>query len=117
LVAIEPAAVNVNVDHECGEGGEAVGVLTFLMKVFLRCTPIAFAAAVTCLTQGLVDSNWADHRDIRAVGNAPDALTVLRALARSYRYLQKGAFHLTENKTLFLGLLSALDIVRAVTEG
>lgn len=50
LVAIQPSGVSVEVDSECRVGEEAVGVLTFLMKVFLRCAPIAFAAAVTFST-------------------------------------------------------------------
>lgn len=54
LVVIEPAGINVGVDPECGAGQEAVGVLTFLVKVLLRGAPIAFAAAVTFATCGLV---------------------------------------------------------------
>lgn len=54
LVAIDPSGVSVAVDPECGAGQEAVGVLTFLVKVFLRCAPIAFAAAVAYSTWGLV---------------------------------------------------------------
>lgn len=54
LVAIEPSGINVAVDPACGAGEEAVGVLTFLVKVFLRCAPIAFAAAVAYSTWGLV---------------------------------------------------------------
>lgn len=46
LVAIQPAGVSVYVSPECRVGEEAVGALTFLLKVFLRCAPIAFAAAV-----------------------------------------------------------------------
>ena len=54
LVAIEPAGINVAVDSECGAGQEAVGVLTFFVKVFLRCAPIAFAASVAFATWGVV---------------------------------------------------------------
>lgn len=54
LVVIEPAGINVAVDADCGAGQEAVGVLTFFVKVFLRCAPIAFAAAVAFATWGVV---------------------------------------------------------------
>ncbi len=46
LVAIQPSGISVFVRPECRAAEEAVGVLTFLMKFFLRCAPIAFAAAV-----------------------------------------------------------------------
>jgi hypothetical protein len=46
IVAIQPSGVSVDVNPDCRVGEEAVGVLTFLLKVFLRCAPIAFAAAV-----------------------------------------------------------------------
>jgi hypothetical protein len=50
LVAIQPSGISVDVNLECRVGEEAVGVLTFLLKVFLRCAPIAFAAAVVFAT-------------------------------------------------------------------
>jgi hypothetical protein len=46
IVAIQPAGISVHVNPHCRVGEEAVGVLTFLLKLLLRCTPIAFAAAV-----------------------------------------------------------------------
>jgi hypothetical protein len=54
LVAIDPAGINVAFDLKCGAGQEAVGVLTFFVKVFLRCAPIAFAASVAFSTWGVV---------------------------------------------------------------
>jgi hypothetical protein len=50
LVAIQPSGVSVDVNPDCRVGEEAVGVLTFLLKVLLRCAPIAFAAAVCFAT-------------------------------------------------------------------
>lgn len=50
LVAIQPSGISVDVNPDCRVGEEAVGVLTFLLKVFLRCAPIAFAAAVVFAT-------------------------------------------------------------------
>lgn len=50
LVAIQPSGVSVDVNPDCRVGEEAVGVLTFLLKVFLRCAPIAFAAAAAYAT-------------------------------------------------------------------
>lgn len=59
LVVIEPAGINVAVDSECGAGQEAVGVLTFFVKVLLRCAPIAFVAAVAFATWGVVSFTFA----------------------------------------------------------
>lgn len=54
MVVIEPSSINVAVDPACGAGQEAVGVLTFLVKVFLRGAPIGFVAAVGYASCGLV---------------------------------------------------------------
>jgi hypothetical protein len=50
LVAIQPEGISVHVSPDCRVGEEAVGTLTFLLKLFLRCAPIAFAAAVVFST-------------------------------------------------------------------
>lgn len=105
LVAIEPSGINVAVDPACGAGEEAVGVMTFLVKVFLRCAPIAFAAAVVYSTWGLVPLAY----DIlRASSMGPErvlfqASALLTAAAIPlYAYILLLAYYLT------LDVLSAI---------
>jgi len=49
-VAARPFDLGVVVDPDCRAAEEAVGVGTFLMKLFLRCVPLLFAVGVTAGT-------------------------------------------------------------------
>ena len=46
VVALNPATLNIAVAPETGAGQEAMGVLSFLMKVVLRVVPVAFGVGV-----------------------------------------------------------------------
>ncbi len=59
LVAITPRGLGVEVDPKCRAGQEAVGVLAFLFKLALRCTPLVFAAGVIYVTYQLVTLTYA----------------------------------------------------------
>jgi hypothetical protein len=45
-VAIQPESIGVTIRPECRAAEEAVGVVTFLLKIFLRAVPLAFVATV-----------------------------------------------------------------------
>jgi len=46
LVAILPAGLGVVTKPDCRASEDAVGILTFLVKIMIRCTPIVFMATV-----------------------------------------------------------------------
>lgn len=110
LVAIEPAGINVAVDSECGAGQEAVGVLTFFVKVFLRCAPIAFAASVAFATWGVVSFVFdvlrasSEQVPLMVVFRSPLTATMLLAAAAVpvYAYILLLVYYLT------LDVLSAI---------
>lgn len=41
-VCLSPASVNVEIDEAAGPGEEALGILSFIMKMFLRLSPVVF---------------------------------------------------------------------------
>lgn len=54
-VAARPFDLGVVVDPRCRAAEEAIGVGTFLMKLFLRCVPLLFAVGVTAGTLKAID--------------------------------------------------------------
>lgn len=59
IVAVTPRGLGVVVDSHCRAGQEAVGVVAFLVKLALRCTPLVFAAGVLYVTYQLVTLTYA----------------------------------------------------------
>lgn len=110
LVAIDPSGISVAVDPECGAGQEAVGVATFIVKVFLRCAPIAFAASVVCTTWMLASLGFevlrASSDEVLFIANVRSPLTTgllfSAAAIPIYAYLLLLAYYLT------LDVLSAI---------
>jgi hypothetical protein len=56
LTAVTPAGLSVDVEPDCRAAQEAVGVLTFVVKLILRCTPLLFASGVAFATYRLIAS-------------------------------------------------------------
>lgn len=48
IVAVNLPALNVTIDPELRAGGEAIGVLAFLLKALLRWVPVVYGAGVVC---------------------------------------------------------------------
>jgi hypothetical protein len=46
MVALHPSEIRVLEKPECQASEDAIGFLTFIVKLFLRCAPILFAAAI-----------------------------------------------------------------------
>ena len=58
MVCIQPPSISVLIKPQCQAGEEALGVLTFLVKLFLRCAPIFFAAGVCYGTFKAAEVVW-----------------------------------------------------------
>lgn len=56
ITAVTPAGLRIDVEPDCRAAQEAVGVLTFLVKLLLRCTPLLFTAGVAFATYLLIES-------------------------------------------------------------
>ena len=56
LATVTPAGLSVDVEPNCRAAQEAVGVLTFVVKLILRCTPLLFASGVAFATYRLIAS-------------------------------------------------------------
>ncbi len=56
LVSLTPGGLSLEVEPDCRAAQEAVGVLTFVVKLMLRCTPLVFAAGVAFATYSLIET-------------------------------------------------------------
>ena len=50
LIALNPAALSISISPEPLQGGEMIGVVTFLLKALMRLAPAAFGIGVVCGT-------------------------------------------------------------------
>jgi len=110
LVAIEPTGINVTVDPNCNAGQEAVGVLTFLLKLFLRCAPIAFAAAVAYAIWGEVSLVY---RILRATSEQVPFIAGVQATATASILFAAAAVPLYAYFALLVYYLT-LDVISAI---
>jgi hypothetical protein len=53
IIAMNPAALNISISPEPLQGGEMIGVVTFLLKALMRLAPAAFGIGVACGTLSL----------------------------------------------------------------
>lgn len=53
IIALNPAALNISISPEPVQGGEMIGVVTFLLKALMRLAPAAFGIGVACGTVAL----------------------------------------------------------------
>ena len=54
LTMLHPAELSVSIRHDCTTSTDAIGLLSFITKVSLRCAPVLFLAAVIAGTAGEV---------------------------------------------------------------
>jgi hypothetical protein len=110
LVSIDPAGIKVEVDPQCNAGQEAIGVLTFFVKVLLRCAPIGFAASVAYSLSNLVSLMLtllqASSQEVAFIAAVRSPLTAAMTFAAAatpvYAYLLLLFYYLT------LDVLSAI---------
>ena len=114
MVCIQPPGVSVLIKPHCQAGEEALGVLTFFMKMFLRSTPIAFAAAVCYADYKSVEMLWSIFRAAEDVipfvamgATATAGLLFAAAAIPIYAYLVMLLYYVT------LDVLSAIVAIPA----
>jgi hypothetical protein len=109
LVAIQPSDVGVDVKPDCRVAEEAVGVLTFFLKLVLRCAPLAFGAAVVFAT---FDTASVLLEILRATPQ--DALFLLAEITRAVGGLFAAASIPLAAYAVMLVYYLALDIISAI---
>jgi hypothetical protein len=120
-VALQPESLGVVVRPECCAAEEAVGVVTFLMKVFLRAVPIAFATTVllgVLKTLGLIFTILtASELDVGIIFRATQTSTLLLggAAVPISAYLATLAYYLTLDViSAIVSLPGKLDVLAEV---
>lgn len=110
-VAARPFDLGVVVDPGCRAAEEAVGVGTFLTKLFLRCVPLLFAAGVTAGTFNAIAAVVGALREgddrLRFLVRIGDAW-IVNGLLVGAAALPLLAYFLSLNSYLFLDVLSAI---------
>lgn len=109
VIALNPQSLNFTIAPEAGGGEEALGVFSFLLKIGLRLTPVAFGTGVVLgtLTLGLCavqTALWPQQLDVVLGQTLPAAMLVLGV---SCVWPIAGYF-------LFLACHLAVDLARAV---
>ncbi len=84
VIALNPESLNFTIAPEVGAGEEALGVFSFLLKIGLRLTPVAFGAGVVLgtLTLGFCAvqvAAWPERLDVVLGLTLPAAILVLGA--------------------------------------
>jgi hypothetical protein len=109
IVSLHPSEIRVRTKPDCQAGEDAVGFLTFFVKLFLRCAPIFFVAAIVYGTYELAaagvsilqaDKEMAGFAGFRA--GATVGLLIGAAAIPFYAYLLTILYYLS------------LDIVSAI---
>ena len=108
LVAFNPAALNISIVPELHAGEEAIGVLTFLAKAFLRLVPVAFGAGVVYGTLMMGYACWLALFNGEGFFLAQGTAAVARFSLISSAALPLAAY------LLFLFYCLLLDLCRAV---
>jgi len=120
LVAVQPAGLSVVTKSGCRAAEDAVGVLTFIVKMLLRCAPIVFAATVLFGTyrvaESLINILRADKAVVAFVG-INDSLTAVGILTAAaavpvYAYFVMLIYYLTLDViSAIVSMPAKLDII------
>lgn len=105
FIALHPSLTNTSMAENVGAGEEAIGLLSFLVKIVVRIVPIAFGVGTAIGTVGLLFGTISVARTgLIAAGKASWGLVAFCACLPFASYVFFAFYHL------------ALDILRAILE-
>jgi len=106
-LALEPKMTNTKIEKTASAGEEAIGILSFFLKGYLKLVPIVFGVLILVGTAALLVVFF------RTVG-ADSPLEVVRSFAEAYGLVAYGAAFPFIAFIVFLLLYLLLDLIRSV---
>jgi hypothetical protein len=111
FIALQPAALSISVAPASRAGEEAIGILSFLVKLGLRLVPVAYGVGVVW---GAMVLFYACYLALMVSGPAGNSRAAEETAASGARIVQYSAASPLVSYVLFLFYYLSIDLIRAI---